>query len=243
MRKKTRQKSRRTISQAAQQTAPQASPIPCQIYLITPPTIGDLDAFADLLTHVLAAVPIGCLQVRLKDTPRKRIVEIAERLLPVTQAHATALIINDDPQIAAEVGADGVHLGQSDLRSMDIKSAQEMLTSGSIIGVTCHNSKDLAFKAGSDGAHYVAFGSFFESRTKPDASPADLEHLTWWHETMEIPSVAIGGITVDNAKAVIAAGADFIALSSGVWDYKKGPTQAVKLLSALCARYTRPPLV
>lgn len=216
-------------------------PYPCQIYLITPPQIDDLAAFTELLAQVLATAPVGCLQLRLKDTPRARIVELAEALLPITKVNDTALIINDDPEIAAEIGADGVHLGQSDLREiMDVKSAQEMLSPGSIIGVTCHNSKDLAFKAGSDGAHYVAFGSFFESTTKPDASPADLELLTWWHETMEIPSVAIGGITVENAELVIAAGADFIAVSSGVWDYKKGAVQAVKQLSDLCVRYTRP---
>jgi len=216
-------------------------PYSCQIYLITPPQIDDLGAFTELLGQVLATAPVGCLQLRLKDTTRARIVEIAGALRPITQANDTALIINDDPGIAAEIGADGVHLGQSDLREiMDVKSAQEMLSPGSIIGVTCHNSKDLAFKAGSDGAHYVAFGSFFESTTKPDASPADLELLTWWHETMEIPSVAIGGITVENAELVIAAGADFIAVSSGVWDYKKGAVQAVKQLSDLCARYTRP---
>lgn len=215
----------------------------CQIYLITPSIIDDLAAFTELCEQVLATTPIGCLQLRLKDTPRERIIEVASALLPITQAHDTALIINDDPEIAAEVGADGVHLGQSDLRNVaDIKSAQEMLSPGSIIGVTCHNSKDLAFKAGSGGTHYVAFGSFFESTTKPDAFPADLELLTWWHETMEIPSVAIGGITVDNAELVIAAGADFIALSSGVWDYQKGPARAVKLLSALCAQHTRPQL-
>ena len=219
----------------------------CQIYLITPPQVDDLSAFTELLAQVLAAAPVGCLQLRLKDTPNERIVEVATALLPITQAHETALIINDDPEIAAEVGADGVHLGQADLRNvMDIKSAQQMLKPGSIIGVTCHNSRDLAFKAGSGGTHYVAFGSFFESTTKPDAflnaGPADLELLTWWHETMEIPSVAIGGITADNAELVIAAGADFIALSSGVWDYKKGPVEAVKLLSALCAQHTRPQL-
>jgi len=222
---------------------------PCQIYLITPPTIDNLENFLVLLERVLEAAPIACLQIRLKDTPRERITEIAQTLLPITQTHDTALIINDDPEIAAEIGADGVHLGQSDLREiMDVKSAQEMLSTGSIIGVTCHNSKDLAFKAGSGGAHYVAFGSFFESTTKPEARPADLELLTWWHETMEIPSVAIGGITVDNAKTVIAAGADFIALSAGVWDYpdeqaQLGPVLAVKQLSDLCARYTRPPPV
>lgn len=227
-------------------TVSKSAPLsPCQIYLITPPKIDDLGKFTLLLEQVLSEAPVGCLQIRLKDTPRERIIEIAKALQPVTLANDTALIINDDPEIALEIGADGVHLGQSDLReTMDVKSAQEMLSAGSIIGVTCHNSKDLAFKAGSGGAHYVAFGSFFESTTKPDARPADLELLTWWHETMEIPSVAIGGITVDNAKTVIEAGADFIALSSGVWDYPDSPVQigpvlAVKRLSDLCARYTR----
>ena len=220
-----------------------ATTYPCQIYLITPPKIDDLAGFAELLERVLDVAPIACLQIRLKDTPRPRIVEVGRILLPIAEACDTALIINDNPKIAAEVKADGVHLGQSDLRMiMDIKSAQHMLKPGSIIGVTCHNSKELAFKAGSDGAHYVAFGSFFKSMTKLEASPADLELLTWWHETMEIPSVAIGGITVDNARAVIAAGADFIALSSGVWDYQHGPEQAVKQLSDLCARFTRPAL-
>lgn len=216
-------------------------PYLCQIYLITPPQIDDLASFSELLEQVLSSAPVGCLQLRLKDTPRERVVEVAQALLPITQANDTALIINDDPEIAAEIGADGVHLGQSDLREKaDIKSAQDMLSPGSIIGVTCHNSKDLAFKAGSGGAHYVAFGAFFESTTKPDTRPADLEILTWWHDTMEIPSVAIGGITVGNAQAVIEAGADFIALSAGVWDYSDGPVLAVKRLSDLCARYTRP---
>ncbi|MCF6275214.1 MAG: thiamine phosphate synthase [Robiginitomaculum sp.] len=216
----------------------------CQIYLITPPHIDDVSAFAITLEQVLKAAPVASLQIRLKGVARDVIVKTTKTLMPLAHAHGTAVILNDDPDIALETGADGVHLGQADLRNIiDIKSAQQMLKPGAIIGVTCHNSKDLAFKAGSGGAHYIAFGSFFESTTKPDAPPANLELLTWWHETMEIPSVAIGGITVDNAEAVIAAGADFIALSSGVWNYQKGPVQSVKLLSDLCARYTRPQLV
>ena len=200
-----------------------------------------MSAFAQILEQVLKAAPVASLQIRLKSVARDMIVETTKTLMPIAHAHGTAVIINDDPDIALETGADGVHLGQSDLRNIiDIKSAQDMLEKDAIIGVTCHNSKDLAFKAGSGGADYVAFGSFFESKTKPDARPADLELLTWWHDIMEIPSVAIGGITVDNAEAVIAAGADFIAVSSGVWDYTDGPAQAVKQLSELCVRYSRP---
>ena len=213
-----------------------------QIYLITPPHIDDLDAFAKLLAQTLQSAQVGCLQIRLKDTPRARIIEVAQTLIPIAHAHGTAVLINDDPSIAAETSADGVHLGQSDMaaKGRDIKSVQDMLPEGSIIGVTCHNSKDLAFSAGSDGADYVAFGSFYASKTKPDARPADLELLTWWHDTMQIPSVAIGGITVDNAQSVVAAGADFIAISSGVWDHKDGAPQAVKLLWDICAQHSRP---
>ncbi|PHS37890.1 MAG: thiamine phosphate synthase [Robiginitomaculum sp.] len=209
----------------------------CLIYLLTPPRIDDVAGFATVLAQTLRAAPIACLQIRLKDTPRETIVEIANTLIPIAHAHSTEVIINDDPTIATQTGADGVHLGQVD---MDIKFAKDMLARDAIIGVTCHNSKDLAFKAGSGGAHYVAFGSFFESKTKPDARPANLELLTWWHEMMEIPSVAIGGITPDNARQVIEAGADFIALSAGVWDYAGGPVRAVQQLSDLCMRYTRP---
>ncbi len=218
----------------------------CQIYLITPPHIDDVSAFAITLEQVLKAAPVASLQIRLKGVARDVIVKTTKTLMPLAHAHGTAVIINDDPDIALETGADGVHLGQADLRNIiDIKSAQEMLNPGAIIGVTCHNSKDLAFKAGSGGAHYVAFGSFFASKTKPDANPADLELLSWWHDIMEIPSVAIGGITVDNAKTVIAAGADFIAVSAGVWDYPdgpelSGPVLAIKHLSELCALYSRP---
>ncbi len=220
--------------------------LPCQIYLLTPPRIDDVSAFAKTLEQVLKAALVASLQIRLKDVARETIVETTKILMPIAHAHGTAVIINDDPTIAAESGADGVHLGQWDMMTKggDIKSAKDMLERDAILGVTCHNSKDLAFKAGSGGADYVAFGSFFESKTKPDARSADLELLTWWHDIMEIPSVAIGGITVDNAKAVIAAGADFIAVSAGVWDYADGPesgsVQAVKRLSELCVRYSRP---
>ncbi|PHR58706.1 MAG: thiamine phosphate synthase [Robiginitomaculum sp.] len=211
----------------------------CQIYLITPPTIEDVDAFANTLEKVLAAVSIGCVQIRLKDTSDENIIAISERLVPLCHAHGTMVLINDSPEIAAHTGADGVHLGQSD---MDINLAKNMLGADAIIGVTCHNSRELAFKAGSDDASYVAFGAFFESTTKPEAKLADLEILSWWNEAIEIPCVAIGGITTANAQSVIAAGANFIALSSGVWNHPKGAVQAVQELHALCEAHTPPPL-
>lgn len=209
----------------------------CQIYLLTPPRIDDVDAFAKILESTLAAAPVGALQIRLKDTPAGEITRIANTLIPICHQYGTMVLINDDPQIALETGADGVHLGQSD---MNINLARDVLNKDAVIGVTCHNSRELAFKAGSDSADYVAFGAFFETSTKPGAQRADLEILTWWHEAIEIPCVAIGGITPSNAKAVIAAGADFIALCSGVWGHPDGPAQAIKQLSALCAQHSPP---
>ncbi|PHR91335.1 MAG: thiamine phosphate synthase [Robiginitomaculum sp.] len=233
--KKSNKKSGKKKSQSGAHT-PAPTPFqPCQIYLLTPPHIHDVNAFAQELDAVLNAAPIACLQIRLKDTPEQEIVDISGVLIPICHAHGTMVLINDDPKIAAQTGADGVHLGQSD---MDIKLAKEVLSPDAVIGVTCHNSRELAFKACSDGADYVAFGACFEGTTKPDAELADLEIFTWWHEAIEIPCVAIGGVSPDNAQAVIAAGADFIALSSGVWDHADGPVEAVTRLHALCAQHS-----
>lgn len=207
----------------------------CQIYLLTPPKIDDLDAFCAKLGKTLAAAPVACVQLRLKDIENSAIIQAGQAIKPICHAYGTDLIVNDSPEIAYEIGADGAHIGQDD---MDYFSSRELLGGDAIIGVTCHNSKELAFKAANSGADYVAFGAFFETPTKDPKTRADLEILKWWHEAVEIPSVAIGGITVDNAKAVIAAGADFIALSSGVWNYPDGPEAAVSALSALCSAHS-----
>ncbi|NNC37075.1 MAG: thiamine phosphate synthase [Hyphomonadaceae bacterium] len=215
-------------------TAPPA-PDACQIYLLTPPKIEDLDVFIADFQAAITAAPVACLQIRLKDASEAEIEEIAKKLIPIAHIQDTLILINDNAYIAARTGADGVHLGQQDMK---INLAKTLISDDAIIGITCHNSKDLAFEAGMAGADYVAFGSFFKSETKPEASPADLELLTWWNETMEIPSVAIGGITTQNARSVIEAGANYIALSSGVWDHKDGPAEAVKQLSALCLAHS-----
>ena len=149
--------------------------------------------------------------------------------------HDVAVILNDRPDLVAAVGADGVHVGQED---MDYLSSRELLGGDAIIGVTCHNSKQLAFDAAGAGADYVAFGAFFETPTKTPKTRAEMEILTWWQTAMETPVVAIGGITPDNAQAVIKAGADFIAVSSGVWDWPDGAAASVRLLSSLCAEHS-----
>lgn len=212
----------------------------CQIYLITPPQIDDLKAFCAQLDKALSAAPVACLQIRLKDMnggpmENSAIIQAARAIVPICHEHETLVLMNDNPNLAKEVGADGVHIGQND---MDYFSSRELLGGDVIIGVTCHNSKGLGFEAANAGADYVAFGAFFETPTKAAKYRAETEILEWWQEAVEIPSVAIGGITVDNAAQIIQAGADFIAVSSGVWSHPDGPASAVSQLSQLCQAHS-----
>ena len=214
----------------------------CQIYLLTPPVIEDVPTFCETLKETLAAAPVACLQIRLKDIESSALVQAGTAITEICHAAGVEVILNDRPDLVADIGADGAHIGQED---MDYFSSREVLGGDAILGVTCHNSKELAFAAAKAGADYVAFGAFFETPTKvaPHGGVmprAELEILSWWHEAVEIPSVAIGGINVDNAEAVIAAGADFIAVCSGVWSHPDGPAAAVSRLSQLCSEFSAP---
>ncbi len=209
---------------------------PCQLYLITPPLIEDPERFVENLRAALSAASVACLQIRLKGVNDSAIIQAAKAITPIAHEYGTMVLINDRPDLVKTCGADGVHIGQDD---MDYLSSRKLLGDDAIIGVTCHNSRELAFKAAQSGADYVAFGAFFDTPTKTPKTRAELELLTWWQETVEIPAVAIGGITVKNAESVIIAGADFIAISSGIWDYKDGPAPAVSQLSALCLEHSQ----
>ena len=208
----------------------------CQIYLITPPALPDLQDFAENLETALSAAPVACLQIRLKEADDLSIIHAADVITPICHQHGTHVIINDRPDLVDACKADGVHLGQDD---MDYFSSRELLGEDAIIGITCHNSRELAFEAAYAGANYVAFGAFFDTKTKSAKTRADKEILEWWHEAVEIPSVAIGGITPDNAAEIIGAGADFIAIASGVWDWPDGPAAAVSRLHQLCLDHSR----
>ena len=201
----------------------------CRLYLITPPVL-EPKSFAETLKRALDAGDVACLQLRLKDVREEEIIRAAEILMPVAQKHDVAFILNDRPDLAARLGCDGVHVGQQDATYAEARAA---MGRDRIVGVTCHGSRDLAFEAGEAGADYVAFGSFYPTTTKEVQFTADIELLEWWAETMTVPVVAIGGITVDNAAPLIQAGADFIAVSSGVWNHSNGPAAAVKAFNAL----------
>ena len=156
-----------------------------------------------------------------------------DALMPVTRRANVAFIMNDRPDLASRLGCDGVHIGQLDA---PYAQARAMLGADRIVGVTCHGSRDLAFTAGEAGADYVAFGAFFPTATKEVVHTAQLELLQWWSQFMVVPSVAIGGIKVENASALVEAGADFLAVSSGVWDFPQGPAAAVKAFNAVIDR-------
>ena len=171
---------------------------------------------------------MASVQLRMKESSDEDIIKAARVLMPICHAKDVAFIINDNVDIAVEIDADGVHIGQED---MPIKEAREIIGEGKIIGVTCKDSKHLAMTAGEQGADYVAFGAFYPTTTKITTAVAPLEILNWWQEVFEIPCVAIGGINSENAAEMAKAGADFVAICSGVWDYPEGPAAAVKKIN------------
>ncbi|MFM8941073.1 MAG: thiamine phosphate synthase [Phenylobacterium sp.] len=208
------------------------SALPCRLYLITPPRLDDIAAFARRLEAALSAGDVAALQIRLKGASEEEITKVVRALGPVARAHDVALILNDDPALAARLDCDGVHVGQSDASCAE---ARRLVGRDRIVGVTCHDSRHLAMDAAELGADYVAFGAFFPTSTKDAPTRADPEILSVWQETMETPCVAIGGITPDNARGLVAAGADFIAVSSGVWSHPEGEAEAVRALNAAIA--------
>ena len=201
----------------------------CRLYLITPARF-EPRAFAETLKHALDAGDVASLQLRLKDASDEDIVRAAETLMPIAQRAGVAFIVNDRPDIAAAVNADGVHIGQEDA---PYTQARALVGRDRVVGVTCHNSRHLAIEAAESGADYVAFGAFYPTQTKEPKTRCDIDLLQWWSEVMVVPCVAIGGITVENAPPLIEAGADFIAVSAGVWKHSQGPAAAVKAFNAL----------
>jgi thiamine-phosphate pyrophosphorylase len=202
----------------------------CRLYLVTPPRLEPKN-FALTLKSALDACDVACVQLRLKDANDDDIKRAAETLMPVTQSAGAAFILNDRPDLAAKLGADGVHVGQDDATYAE---ARGVMGTNRIVGVTCHNSRHLAVEAAEAGTDYVAFGAFFPTATKDQVKAhAPIELLTWWAEMMVVPCVAIGGITPANAKPLVDAGADFLAVSSGVWAHEKGEAAAVKAFNAL----------
>ena len=201
----------------------------CRLYLITPPALTDLDAFGLELKKALEGGDLAALQSRRKDVAAAASAAAVAALAPIARAHDVAVILNDRPDLASSLDCDGVHVGQGD---MPYAAARKLMGQERMVGVTCHDSRHLAMEAAEAGADYVAFGAFFPTTTKDAPTTADPEILSIWQEVMETPSVAIGGITADNATALATAGADFLAVSAGVWAHPLGPAAAVAALNA-----------
>jgi thiamine-phosphate pyrophosphorylase len=195
----------------------------CQLYLISPLQVGG--DFPAKLEEALAAGPVAAFQFRVKDIDQHDAAALAEPLQAICAKYDVAFIVNDSVALAKRLRADGAHLGQGD---GDVREAREILGRDAQIGVTCHNSRHLAMEAADAGADYVAFGAFYPTNTKAVDHVAELDTLKKWSLVTEIPCVAIGGITPDNARPLVEAGADFLAVSSAVWNHRRGPARAVE---------------
>ncbi|KQN00734.1 thiamine-phosphate pyrophosphorylase [Sphingobium sp. Leaf26] len=208
----------------------------CQLYLISPPTIGD--DFVDRLAQAFDGGDVAAFQLRLKGLDEDAIAAVAAPLQALCAQREVAFIINDSVALAQRLSADGVHLGQGD---GDAKEARKLLGPKVQIGITCHDSRHLAMEAGEAGADYVAFGAFFPTTTKDVTHHAEPSILGWWTTLFELPCVAIGGVTPDNAAPLVAAGADFLAVSGAVWNHPEGPGAGVAAFAEVLASKAPPP--
>lgn len=203
----------------------------CQLYLISPLDVGGV--FPAALKDALGAGSVAAFQFRAKGLDQHEAARLAEPLQRICADHDVAFIVNDDMALAKRLGADGVHLGQGD---GDPKEARRLLGPNAQIGVTCHDSRHLAMEAGEAGVDYVAFGAFYPTATKDTRHRPEPELLRWWSNLFELPCVAIGGITPDNARPLVDAGADFLAVLSAVWAHPDGPATAVKAFDVVLRR-------
>ena len=200
---------------------------PCSLYLISPQAVGE--GFPDRLKAALEPGLALAFQLRVKEVDEHELARLAGPLQRICADADVAFIVNDSVALAKRLGADGVHLGQGD---GDIREARAVLGPSAQIGKTCHDSRHLAMDAGEAGADYVAFGAFYPTMTKPSDYRPDPSILTWWSTLFEIPCVAIGGITADNASPLVEAGADFLAVCQAVWG-RDDPAEAVRAFGAV----------
>ena len=206
---------------------------PCKLYLISPQDV--TGEFPDRLKAACAGGPVAAFQLRVKDVGDHELARLAEPLQRICADHDVAFIVNDSMALAKRLGADGVHLGQSD---GDPIEARALLGPAAQIGRTCHDSRHLAMEAGEAGCDYVAFGAFYPTTTKPSHYRPQPGILSWWAMIADVPSVAIGGITPENAAPIVAAGADFIAVCQAVWS-AGDPGAVVKLFDGVSAKVSR----
>ncbi|MFP6740912.1 MAG: thiamine phosphate synthase [Alphaproteobacteria bacterium] len=212
---------------------PWSSPSPdhkaerCRLYLITPPAL-ELDSFADVLADALDGGDVACVQLRLAEVGEAELLAAARVLMPICHQRDVAFLIDGRADIAAQASADGVHLASPS----GVVEARLRLSQDAIIGVSCGGSRHAGMLAAEAEVDYVSFGAFYPSTTKPDANVIEPDILSWWDNLMETPCAAVGGITVATAPAMVAAGANFLAISAAVWGHAQGPGAAVAAFNA-----------
>jgi thiamine-phosphate pyrophosphorylase len=196
------------------------------VYLISPNKIKD-ESFYTNLALVLSSKKISFFQLRLKNETNLNKLIIGRKIKKICKKYKVKFLINDDPLLAKKINADGCHLGQKD---MDLIKARKILKK-KIIGVTCHNSINLAKIAIKAGADYLAFGAFYTSKTKTVKFKASLRILKSIKQITFLPIVAVGGIKLNNYKKLLLNKANFLAISGYIWDNKKyKPLEAIKKL-------------
>ena len=194
------------------------------VYLISPNKIKS-NSFYNQLKQIFKLKKVAFFQLRLKKENKKNKLIIAKKIQKLCKKYKVKYIINDDPLLAKEINADGCHLGQTD---MSIALARKILKKH-IIGITCHNSKKLIKKAVNNKANYIALGAFFTTKTKRVEYKASIKILNWSKKTTNIPIVAIGGIKLNNYKKLLLNKANFLAISSYIWNNKKyKPIEAIR---------------
>ena len=194
-----------------------------KLYIISPANI-NINEFPSSLEEVLKTGLVACFQLRLKNLNDQELINISKVLKPICNKFDVPFILNDRLDLANKIGADGVHLGEDDPSILD---ARKLLGPKAIIGASCYNSKHLAMKAAEQGANYVAFGAFFETKTKKAKTKAVMSLIEDWVLISNIPCVAIGGINSKNCHELIKAGVDFIAVVGAIWNNIDSPRKAI----------------
>jgi len=194
------------------------------LYLISPNKI-NVNFYKDL-EDILSTKKVKYFQIRLKKYSDSKIIRISKKVKTLTKKYKVKLIINDSPVLAKKVNADGCHLGQSDV---SIKDSRNLLKKEKIIGITCHGSKKLILNAIKEKPNYIALGSFFKSRLKPNAKRAQKNLVKWCRQRTGLPIVAIGGINNKNYKSLVKFGVNYLAISSYIWNNPRlKPKEAIR---------------
>ena len=203
------------------------------LYAVTDKKLIPREAFEDAVEKALRG-GAGLIQLREKDTPPEEIIELGKSLLQITKSYGAPLIINDSPEIAREIGADGVHLGEGDC---SIEHARRVLGDHAIVGVSCYGSIERGIDAETRGADYVAFGTPYNTPTKPGRVPTPLEVLRETAEKIKsIPIFSIGGITAENTSVIMDTGVDGIAAITSIFG-SDDPEQVARELVSIINRY------